>query len=90
MKFKDYVEKYEPNVSQLAKDIGVSRTMLYDYLHNGATPSLEKAYRIKKLTGDRVTFTDWHKKSWDKNIVLGPTAYTKKKGGETDAINQLI
>jgi predicted transcriptional regulator len=57
MKLKDYLEKYEINVTAFCQLVNLSRTQLYRII-NGQEPKLSTAIRIVKATYGKVKFED--------------------------------
>jgi DNA-binding XRE family transcriptional regulator len=58
MKLKEWLDKQLGTKKEFAEKIGVSRYTLYKYLNGEATPRLEIALRIQKVTNGEVRVED--------------------------------
>ena len=59
MTFKDWLEQTAASPATVARELGVSRKMIYDYKSGASVPSLKVGLRIEEYTGGKVTLYDW-------------------------------
>lgn len=64
MELKDYLVD-EGAISRFAREVGLSRQAVYNYLNYVSVPSLRKVIEIESKTDGQVTYADW-KRSIDK------------------------
>ena len=58
MRLKDYLEKHGVKANHFAKQIGITKTSMNNYLNRGTMPALDVAICIVKLTMGAVSYED--------------------------------
>lgn len=59
MKIAEYIEKFKPSKSALAREAGISRNTLINILDKGIMPTIKTAVAIERATHGMVSIRDW-------------------------------
>ena len=59
MTFKTWMKTTDASPAAVARDLGLSRMMIHNYMNNVNYPTLKVAVRIEDYTGGKVTLYDW-------------------------------